>query len=268
MGFLSLSMWSATCAFIGTVIIMYSVITVLRLRGVLIWSTPPPSPESLVAALSDEDKEKIEKLRSSAILRHLNKYTTTLDKHNMTAMVSTTEEESTTCSSTTTKNSESESVEEQKQQVDIEEGTIHDDKTQYSHISVPLPGQQSCSNATERTSNKTGATTSLNDLPETRNVPNLCVICYEEYKITDKVCWASSSDCTHVFHEECIVRWLTKLGWMKLKERKEPENMADKDKCLNYDLDCPMCRGKFICKNHVSKNAAVAVAATTGDESV
>jgi len=28
------------------------------------------------AALSDEDKEKIEKLRSSAILRHLNKYTT------------------------------------------------------------------------------------------------------------------------------------------------------------------------------------------------
>lgn len=191
----------------------------------------------------------------------------TLDKHNMTPLVST--EESTT-SSISTKTSEVEREEEQKQLEDIEEGTIHDEKTIYSHICVPLPGQQSCNgncNATERTSNTTG-TTSLNDISETRNVPNLCVICYEEYKMADKVCWASSSDCIHVFHEECIVRWLTKLGWMKLKEQKEPENMADKDKCLNYDLDCPVCRGKFICKNDLSKNTAVVTAASTGEESV
>mmetsp|Transcript_2529 Transcript_2529/g.3600 ORF Transcript_2529/g.3600 Transcript_2529/m.3600 type:complete len:187 (+) Transcript_2529:648-1208(+) len=186
----------------------------------------------------------------------------------MTPLVST--EESTTTSSMSTKNSETESEEEQKQMVDVEEGTIHDEKTQYSHISVPLPGEQNCNgNFTERTSNaNTTETTSLNDIPETRNVPNLCVICHEEYKVADKVCWASSSECTHVFHEECIVRWLTRLGWMKLKEQQELENMNDKDKCLNYDLDCPMCRGKFICKNHLSKNTAVVVAAGTGEESV
>ncbi len=189
----------------------------------------------------------------------------------MTALVTTTEEEPTTSSSVSSKNSESESVEEQL--VDIEEGTIPDDKTQYSHICVPLPGQQSCNdscNTTERASNTSSKTdaTSLNDIPETRNVPNLCVICHEEYKTADKVCWASSSDCTHVFHEECIVRWLTRLGWMKLKEQKELENMADKDKCLNYDLDCPMCRGKFICKSHLIKNTTVVVAAGTGEESV
>jgi len=74
--FLSISMWSAISAFIGTMILIYSAIVVLRLRGVQIWGAPPPSPASVVAALSDEDKEKIEKLRSSAILRHLNKYTT------------------------------------------------------------------------------------------------------------------------------------------------------------------------------------------------
>lgn len=191
----------------------------------------------------------------------------------MTALVTTTDEESTTTSSMTTKNSESESVEEQKEQIDIEEGTLNDNNTQYSHICVPLPGQQSCNEtSTERTSNTSGTSSktekSLNDIPETRNVPNLCVICHEEYKMTDKVCWASSSECTHVFHEECIVRWLTRLGWMKLKEQKELENMADKDKCLNYDLDCPMCRGKFICKNHLTKNTTAVVAAGTGEESV
>ncbi len=197
----------------------------------------------------------------------------TLGKHNMAALITSTEEESTTCTSMTTKISESESVEKQKQQGDIEEGTIPDGKTQYSHICVPLPGQQSCNdscNTTERTSNTSSKTetSSLNGIPETRNVPNLCVICHEEYKTADKVCWASSSECTHVFHEECIVRWLTRLGWMKLKEQKELENMADKDKCLNYDLDCPMCRGKFICKSHLSKNSAVVVATGTGEENV
>mmetsp|Transcript_10598 Transcript_10598/g.15989 ORF Transcript_10598/g.15989 Transcript_10598/m.15989 type:complete len:266 (-) Transcript_10598:117-914(-) len=261
--FLSISMWSAISAFIGTMILIYSAIVVLRLRGVQIWGAPPPSPASVVAALSDEDKEKIEKLRSSAILRHLKKYTTTLNEGDMTRLTSTTEEESTTtCIST--ENSHSDQGDEEQPQVDIEEGTISDDKTEYSHICVPLPGQQSCVSNTNETDN-TSETSSLNDIPDTRNVPNLCVICHEEYETSDKVCWASSSDCTHVFHEECIVRWLTSLGWMKLKEQKEPQK---EDNCLNYDLECPMCRGTFICKDHLIENTPVVVAAGTGDESV
>jgi hypothetical protein len=55
---------------------------------------------------------------------------------------------------------------------------------------------------------------------------------------------------------------------MKLKEQKEPQNMIDEDRCLNYDLECPMCRGQFICKDHLIKNTPVVVAAGTGDESV
>ncbi|KAL7496485.1 hypothetical protein ACHAWT_007165 [Skeletonema menzelii] len=267
--FLSISLWSATCSFVGTMIIVYSVITVLRLRGVQIWSAPPPSPESVVAALSDEDKEKIEKLRSSAILKHLHKYSMTLNKHNMTGLASTVEEES-TASCISTEHSKSEE-EENPQQIDVEEGTInHDainhDKTQYSHICVPLPGQQ-CVSSTNGI-DTTNETTCLNIL-ETRNVPNLCAICHDEYEMSDKVCWASSNDCTHVFHEECIVRWLTRLGWMKLKgQEMELARMIDEDKCLNYNLDCPMCRGQFICKDHLSKNTPVVAAVAAGEEIV
>ena len=185
----------------------------------------------------------------------------------MTALTSTIDEESTT-SSMSTEHSKSEKEEETPQQIDTEEGTINYIKTQYSHICLPLPGQQSGLSSTNGTDN-TSETTSLNDIPETRNVPNLCVICHEEYEMSDKVCWASSSDCTHVYHEECIVRWLTRLGWMKLKEQKmELQNMIDEDKCLNYDLDCPMCRGQFICKHHLSKNTQMVAAASAGEESV
>jgi hypothetical protein len=189
----------------------------------------------------------------------------------MAGLGSTIEEEgSETTSSISTEDStsvEEEDNEEAQQQTDIEEGT-NDDKTQYSHICVPLPGQQICVSSTNGT-DATNKTTSLNDIPETRNVPNLCVICHEEYTMSDKVCWASSSDCSHVFHEECIVRWLTRLGWMKLKKQSmELEKMIDEDKCLNYDLDCPMCRGQFICKDNLSKNRPVVVAAGTGEENV
>lgn len=189
----------------------------------------------------------------------------------MTELNSTIEEGSTiSCIWTEDSTSvEEEDNEEDPQHTDIEEGTRNDDKTQYSYICVPLPGHQICISSTNGTE-ATNKTTSLNDNTETRNVQNLCVICHEEYKTSDRVCWASSSDCSHVFHEECIVRWLTRLGWMKLKKQSiEVENMVDEDKCLNYDLDCPMCRGQFICKNHLSsKNTPVVVAAGTGEENV
>lgn len=170
----------------------------------------------------------------------------------MATLTSTTQEESTTsCIITKTE-------------------VIKKEEEQPFHICVPLPGQQSHDSlvSTNDTDNTSETATSLNGIPETRNVPNLCVICHEEYEASDKVCWASSSDCTHVFHEECIVRWLTSLGWMKLKEQKvEPENISS---CLNYDLECPMCRGEFICKELLTKNTPPVVVdvAAAGEESV
>jgi hypothetical protein len=41
---------------------------------------------------------------------------------------------------------------------------------------------------------------------------------------------------------------------MKMKgQNDEPENMIEEEKCLNYDLECPMCRGEFICKEIMKK---------------
>jgi hypothetical protein len=81
-------------------------------------------------------------------------------------------------------------------------------------------------------------------IPDVRH-QNVCVICHDEYKTFDKVCWASSSDRTHVFHEDCIVRWLTCLGWMSMKTLRRSENMNDEEKCLNYYLECPCAEGSL-----------------------
>jgi len=269
--FYVISMWSALGAFVATMILVHIAITIARCLEVHIWRESPPSPGSVVTALSDEDKEKIEKLRSSAILRHLSKFTTILKEENMVTLTSptATEEKSNKCC-ILAENSIIDEEEQQSLQVDLEKGTLNNNDTaHHSHICVPLPGQQSCEPRTNDTDNTSEITNLTNDIPETRNVPNLCIICHDEYELSDKVCWASSSDCTHVFHEECIVRWLTSLGWMKLKEHKQPESMIEEEKCLNYDLECPMCRGHFICKENVSKSApVVVVVAGAGEESV
>ena len=112
-----------------------------------------------------------------------------------------------------------------------DEGEMHD-----SHIRVPLPGQLITSCDTNKSTS------------ETRNVPNICVICHEDYTIPDEVCWSSNQQCIHVFHKDCMVSWLTCLGWMKLKELKEVE------KCLDYDLECPVCRMPFISKEDLRSN--------------
>ena len=164
-------------------------------------------------------------------------------------MVATTsnaqEKASVTCSSI-----EKVGGEEEIEQSDIENGANDndEDEEQYSHIRVPLPGKQATCCDTNKSADEM--------IPEgTRNVPNICVICHEDYNISDEVCWSSNQECIHVFHKDCMVSWLTSLGWMKLKEQKESKNMMLEDKCLDYyDLECPVCRSQFICKDLLHKN--------------
>lgn len=80
---------------------------------------------------------------------------------------------------------------------------------------------------------------------ERRNVPGFCAICLGEFELSEKISWSSNVECTHVFHEECIVTWLNTLG------RKSPKYQRFSDdpsvlQLLNYKLECPCCRQDFI----------------------
>ena len=52
-----------------------------------------------------------------------------------------------------------------------------------------------------------------------------CAICITKYSIGDALVWSSNPECTHAFHEDCIMIWLMKLR--------------------RYML-CPCCRQEFI----------------------
>lgn len=54
-------------------------------------------------------------------------------------------------------------------------------------------------------------------------VANSCAICLCSYDIEDVVVWSSNKECTHAFHDECILQWLVK----------------------NQNGECPCCRCRF-----------------------
>lgn len=58
----------------------------------------------------------------------------------------------------------------------------------------------------------------------TRLVPANCAICLSDYRVGAQVVWSSNSACEHVFHLDCIEKWI-------MKQREGPL--------------CPCCRRDF-----------------------
>jgi hypothetical protein len=52
-----------------------------------------------------------------------------------------------------------------------------------------------------------------------------CAICLEAYKAGDSIVWSSSSHCSHVFHQDCLVDGLARVK--------------------NNETPCPCCRAPF-----------------------
>lgn len=78
-----------------------------------------------------------------------------------------------------------------------------------------------------------------------RECPIFCAICLMEYETSERISWSSNQDCTHVFHEDCIVQWLVSLGRTKSKMQRFSEDPTEAQ-LLNYQLECPCCRQDFI----------------------
>ncbi|KAL9182307.1 hypothetical protein ACHAXT_012959 [Thalassiosira profunda] len=92
-----------------------------------------------------------------------------------------------------------------------------EDDNRYSALSLPR-SNTTCAPADE---------TTLQGEQIQRIVPNTCAICLVQYKPGCRVTWSPNSQCTHVFHRECIAQWLMK--------KEEPL--------------CPCCRREFVPKS-------------------
>jgi len=168
---------------------------------------------------------------------------------------------------------------------DIGIGDMAQDSTtaadKYTHISIPLPGCDiegihicSCSMEAEKEDRQEGNKWKLPSLFQTRDddarekqgpititsdpnhhqqqqkvdkrsVPIFCAICLSEYETCDRVCWSSNTDCSHVFHEDCILQWLISSG--KKRSMNEFFSRHPTDEKLLKNEFCPCCRQDFIC---------------------
>lgn len=65
----------------------------------------------------------------------------------------------------------------------------------------------------------------LGNTTDKRLVPSMCAICLSNYEIGEDIVWSTNRLCEHVFHVECIERWLMKQRGLPL---------------------CPCCRADFL----------------------
>jgi hypothetical protein len=89
-------------------------------------------------------------------------------------------------------------------------------------IEIPMAGL--VGSYSLRSNNSSNHSFVTEDQP-TRRVPGLCTICLCSYEVGSDIVWSSNAACEHVFHEQCIEKWL-------MRQREGPL--------------CPCCRRDFV----------------------
>ncbi|KAL9187544.1 hypothetical protein ACHAXT_001647 [Thalassiosira profunda] len=249
-GFVGLVAGSFASAFLGGLLLLRVALALYRLlRGASpVAGAPPGSSEGISA----EKRKEIDGLRAAAIRRYLQNYTAILDGDN-TAVdeLSRSSKPSAECCLA----SEDDLIDdaaETPEEADVELGNEkRADKCGEECISIPLLARDDCESRDDSDSSVGSVEPSTQPIHDklkcVRGNNQRCAICHEAYQSSDRICWSSNAECTHAYHEECIVRWLVSLGWMKkvvpvLGEGKEGK------KLLEYDLECPTCRREFVDK--------------------
>lgn len=76
-----------------------------------------------------------------------------------------------------------------------------------------------------------------------------CSICLNPYTAGDKVSW-SAVDCSHAFHQTCIMEWLMTLGKKANNNGGTTVLVRQNDLCT-FKMVCPICRQDFISRKEV-----------------
>jgi hypothetical protein len=82
-----------------------------------------------------------------------------------------------------------------------------------------------------------------------RQVPSGCAICLSQFSTEERISWASNSECPHVFHHDCLLRWFQVVGSKDQKKqlRQNPDMSGEEALHLicKFPKLCPCCRQQF-----------------------
>lgn len=108
---------------------------------------------------------------------------------------------------------------------DIEANNLNE--TEHTHVCIPKPG------------------ITVHATEDKRDVPKFCSICLSELDVGETVCWSQNEDCTHCYHQECLLTWFVSLGKQNSKMKRFPTQMTAQN-LIKYKLECPCCRQVFL----------------------
>lgn len=150
-----------------------------------------------------------------------------------------------------------------------------DDKTTIRRDKDAIYSSHTCetietiTTATSTTMSEGGAT--VNQANPLTRVSGACIICFEEFKVGETVVWSDdTTKCRHVFHEDCMVRFLaTHSKRTKRRHSRDPNNQHSAISYSYAENPCPICRRTFCTVKHDDLVMAVllkSVAVALGEE--
>ena len=115
-------------------------------------------------------------------------------------------------------------------------------------VSVPVPGHKMILVCDDPVPGAREQTISSH-VEMRRQVPSGCAICLSQFSAEERISWASNSECPHVFHHDCLLRWFQAVGSKDQKKQLRQNPDMSGEEALNlickFPKLCPCCRQQF-----------------------